>query len=112
MIGAHDELVVAGFRSQHRSLPADGKLSVIKLARHRSGDAEIESHDGIDTAEASFAGLELPRFEVLGLQPAFVVPAYRGTEAADEIGHGIAVLAHRQAGKLQPRRLVAGLSFF
>src|SRR2546430_686846 len=112
MIGVNDELVIAGFGRQYRSFPADGKLSVIKLARHWSDDAEIESDEGIDAAEDSFASLELPRFEVLGLQPAFVVPACRGPEAADEIGHGIAVLAHRQAGKLQPRRLVARLSVF
>jgi len=76
----------------------------VKL-RIRPGFAEVELHHRIDAIESAVLVAEAARLEVFAVQAMLIVPAAGAAQAADQVGHGVAVLAHGEARQLQPRGL-------
>ncbi len=109
---ADDEFVRARFRGQDRTAPADGELVGLELLGVRAGRAEIEADDGIQSFQDAVTVTETPRLEILPAQAALLIPTARRAKTADQVGDGIAVLAHGEACQLNPRRLVARLGLF
>src|SRR5206468_1095996 len=106
VLGANDELVLARLGSQHRAGPADRELVRLDLVGEGAGGAEVEADFRVNAGQDAVREVEAALLVVLRLQAALPVPAAGGTEAADEVGDGVAVLADGQPGQLDARRLV------
>ena len=72
-------------------------------------DAEVELHAGVHPLDHPIPPSEPLRLEVFALQALrLAVPGGRVAETADQVGHGIPVLANRQPREFYPGRLVSG----
>ena len=136
-----DELVLAGLRGQHRALPVHPELLRVlpECAQgdqeHRQPDPapgevlhrillgdrairpEIEPDLRVDALEGGATATAPPATtgpRVLALEAPRLVPAARVAEAADQVGHGVAILPDGHAREFDPRRPIgiAGLPAF
>src|SRR5262249_30975099 len=107
VIGADDDFVNACLWGQERSRPADGKLIGLELLRVGTGSAEVEGDRGIDALDGPIVIPEATRFEVFAAQAALLVARCGAAEAADQVGHRLAILTHGEARQFEARRLVA-----
>ena len=106
LIRLHDQTVLARLGHQHATRPADAELRIGGLVALRQVGAEVELH--LQVVAIKLLVAVAPTAEVLGLQPLAAVdpPAAVPAEAADEVGHGMAVLVHGQTGQVDPCGLV------
>src|SRR5260370_11297346 len=96
MSTANDELICPRFRGQDRAVPANGKHRGLKFLRIRARLAEVEADRGISPLEGAVFVTEGEGFEMRPMQSTLRIPAAAAAKAADQIGDGVAILAHGQ----------------
>jgi hypothetical protein len=110
VLGADDELVVAGFRREHRTGPANGELPRLVDLRHGRVDAEIKINLRVNApGSALVAARRSAALEVSAAQAALVAPGRVAGKTADDVGDGSPILPYRKSSEIDARGLVSRL---